>query len=327
VSERGASKEQALSELIRGLVEGDRRSLARTLSILEHGGSSADLAFRLIASSRRDGQASSSTLGVTGSPGSGKSTLVDALVAHARLHDVRVAVVAVDPSSPLTGGAILGDRVRLRQSNSSDDGFYMRSIAARGALGGLATVVPGAVRAISAAGWPTIIIETVGVGQSEVAVAAQADTTVVVVNPDAGDEVQANKAGLLEMADIFVVNKADRVGTDKTVHDLRAMLHLSPLREWAVPVLRTTATKDQGIDEVWDAAARHREHLRSSGEGRERRIKCLRAEIEERVAVRLRSKIHDYESSFEGRMLFAEVESGELDPVSAAERLLEGLGS
>ena len=322
-----ASKESYLSELIRALVEGDRRSLARTLSILELGGPLADLALRQIASSRRSGQAPSYTLGVTGSPGSGKSTLVDALVAHARLRDERVAVVAVDPSSPLTGGAILGDRVRMRQSNASDDDVYMRSIAARGALGGLATVVPGAVRTLSAAGWPKIIIETVGVGQSEVAVAAQADTTVVVVNPDSGDEVQANKAGLLEMADIFVVNKADREGSEITVRNLRAMLHMSPRREWTVPVLRTTATEDDGIDVVWDVVALHREHLQNSGEGRERTANRLRAEIEERVAARLRSKILDYESSTDGRVLFAQVESGELDPVSAAERMIGSLES
>ena len=321
----GSSSHPSLDALVRGLVEGDRRSLAQMLSILERGGEQADDALRRIAATRPRDAPASATLGVTGPPGSGKSTLVDALVAHRSAQGDRVAVVAVDPSSPLTGGAILGDRVRLRPANSSADNVYMRSIAARGSLGGLATVVPGALRAIEAAGWPTVIIETVGVGQSEVAVASQADTTVVVVNPDSGDEVQANKAGLLEMADVFVVNKADREGASRTIKELHAMLHFGAKREWTVPVLRTVATEDEGIGEAWSAIDEHRRYLEASGEGRRRNVERLRAEIDQRIAVQLRARVLELERSAEGRTVYDEVEQGLLDPVSAADRLLATL--
>lgn len=264
-------------------------------------------------------------LGLTGAPGSGKSTLVDALVSAARARGERVAVFAVDPSSPLSAGAILGDRVRLRSAHTSDDGVFMRSFASRGALGGLSAAVPGALRAISAAGWPLILLETVGVGQSEWAVAAQADSTIVVMNPDSGDEIQANKAGLLEMADIFVVNKADLVGVERAVRDLRMMLHLGAAKEWSIPVLTTIASQEQGIDEVWDAVGQHRRFLEESGEGRERRARSLRMEVTERVAAELRRRVALHRLSSEGQAIFRDVESGELDPVSAAKKLLDAL--
>jgi len=326
VTTAGPSSLPSLDTLLKGLIEGDRRSLAQTLSIIERGGDQADATLRRIAAMRSHDATPSATLGVTGPPGSGKSTLVDALVAHRGAHGDRIAVVAVDPSSPLTGGAILGDRVRLRPANSSADNVYMRSIAARGSLGGLATMVPGALRVIEAAGWPTVIIETVGVGQSEVAVAAQADTTVVVVNPDSGDEVQANKAGLLEMADVFVVNKSDREGASRTLKELHAMLHFGAKREWTVPVLRTTATEDEGIVEVWSAIDDHRRYLETSGEGRRRNVERLRAEIDQRIAAQLRARVLTLERSDEGRAVYDQVEQGLLDPVSAAVRLLATLG-
>jgi len=187
-------------------------------------------------------------------------------------------------------------------------------------------MVPGALRAIEAAGWPTVIIETVGVGQSEVAVAAQADTTLVVVNPDSGDEVQANKAGLLEMADVFVVNKADRDGASRTLKELHAMLHFGVKREWSVPVLRTVATEDEGIGEAWNAIDEHRRYLETSGEGRRRNFERLRAEVDQRIGVQLRARVLSLEKSREGQAVYDEVEQGLLDPVSAAQRLLATLG-
>jgi LAO/AO transport system kinase len=325
VSLDGSSDGRDDRELVSRLVAGDRRALAHCLSLLEQGGERADQVLGFVAQLQRPDGDHCFSIGLTGAPGSGKSTLVDALITSARKRQTRVAVLAVDPSSPVSGGAILGDRVRLRPGNSMDDGVYMRSIANRGTLGGLAAVVPGALRAVDAAGWPWVLIETVGVGQSEAAVAAQADTTVVVVNPDSGDEVQANKAGLLEMADVFVVNKADRTGTEKTVRDLRAMLHLSPAQEWVIPVLTTAAIEDRGVEEVWEAILKHRDYLEESGEGRARRARSLRTEVSERVAAELRKRVALHQLSPEGQGIFADVESGLLDPVTAAKRLTDGL--
>ncbi|HVB52134.1 MAG TPA: methylmalonyl Co-A mutase-associated GTPase MeaB [Acidimicrobiales bacterium] len=314
-----------LPNLARRLADGDRRALASSLSVLESGGERADEMLELVAQLKRRASEPSYVLGLTGAPGSGKSTLVDALVASARARGERVAVIAVDPSSPLSAGAILGDRVRLRSANSSDDGVFMRSFASRGALGGLAAVVPGALRAIDAAGWPVILVETVGVGQSELAVAAQADTTVVVVNPDSGDEIQANKAGLLEMADIFVVNKADLAGADRTVRDLQAMLHLGSAKEWSTPVLTTVATQEQGIEAVWNAISQHQHFLDESGEGRVRRARSLRNEVTERVAAELHRRVALHQLSREGQAIVRDVETGKQDPVSAAKRILDAL--
>ena len=212
--------------LLAAAIEGDRRSLARLLSVIEAGGAE----FRTIAPKVFAAGRGIHSIGLTGAPGAGKSSLTDALVAEVRGTGSRVAVVAVDPSSPLSGGAILGDRVRLREQHAADDDVYVRSLASRGQLGGLSLAVPEMVRALDATGWPVVLIETVGVGQSEVSIAENADTTVVVVNPGWGDEVQANKAGLLEIADVLVVNKADRPGVDSTVRDLERMLHLGKMR-------------------------------------------------------------------------------------------------
>lgn len=322
---RGPKVDPDLPNLARRLADGDRRALASSLSVLESGGERADEMLELVAQLRARASDPSYVLGLTGAPGSGKSTLVDALVASARARNERVAVIAVDPSSPLSAGAILGDRVRLRSANSSDDGVFMRSFASRGALGGLAAVVPGALRAIDAAGWPMILVETVGVGQSELAVAAQADTTVVVVNPDSGDEIQANKAGLLEMADIFVVNKADLAGADRTVRDLQAMLHLGAAKEWSTPVLTTVANQEQGIDAVWNAIGQHQHFLDESGEGRVRRARSLRNEVTERVAAELRRRVALHQLSREGQAIVRDVETGKQDPVSAAKRILDAL--
>src|SRR3954470_11645165 len=228
----------AQPDLVAAAAAGDRRALARLISAVERGGPEA----RALAPRIHAGLRGSYTVGLTGAPGAGKSTLTDGLVAQARAAGERIAVVAVDPSSPFPGGPILGDRVRLREAHAVDDDVYVRSLSNRGHLGGLARAVPEVARVLDAAGWPWIVIETVGVGQAEVDIAAQADTTIVVVNPGWGDEVQANKAGLLEIADVFVVNKADRPGADATVSDLAGMLELSAHSAWKPPIVRTIAT-------------------------------------------------------------------------------------
>src|SRR4051794_17557638 len=231
--------------LVARAFDGDRAAIAKLISLVETGGDAARRAIALVHP--HTGNAWS--IGITGAPGAGKSTLTDKLVGVVRVAGLGVGVLAIDPSSPFSGGAILGDRVRM-QEHATDEGVFIRSMATRGHLGGLAVATPQAVRVLDAVGKPWIVVETVGVGQVELEVAGQADTTVVVVNPGWGDAVQAAKAGLLEVADVFVVNKADRPGTDETVRDLDGMLEMAGEREWRVPIVRTVATTGDGIDEL-----------------------------------------------------------------------------
>ena len=246
--------------------EGDRAAKARLLSFVERGGEGAREVGRL--SAPRAGNAY--TIGLTGAPGAGKSTLTNALIAHLRAAGDEVAVLAVDPSSPFTGGAILGDRVRM-QDHATDPGVFIRSMATRGDLGGLSLATPEAIRLLDALGHRWIIVETVGVGQVEVEVAGKADTTVVVVNPGWGDSVQANKAGLMEVADVFVINKADRAGVEQTQRDLEQMLELSgegaalANAGWNVPIVPTVAARTEGIGVLWDAVIAHRDHSAATG--------------------------------------------------------------
>ena len=303
--------------LLQAALAGDRRSLARLLTIVEAGGP----AFAAVAPAIFAAGRGTHTVGLTGAPGAGKSSLTDALVTELRRRDTRVAVVAVDPSSPLSGGAILGDRVRLQERHALDDDVYMRSLASRGQLGGLSLAVPAVVRTLDAAGWPVVLVETVGVGQSEVGIAAAADTTIVVVNPGWGDEVQANKAGLLEVADVLVVNKADRPGVAATVRDLERMLHLGAARSWAPVVVTTVATDGSGVAELWDVVERHRRHLEESGELGRRRARRHRSETHERVLHALTAALGLAERSQEGRALLEGIAAGGVDPVSAAGQL------
>ena len=261
------------------------------------------------------------TIGITGPPGAGKSTLTDRVVGRIRRGGDEVGVLAVDPTSPFTGGAILGDRIRM-QDHSTDTGVFIRSMASRGQLGGLALATPHAVRVLDAAGKPWVIIETVGVGQVEVAVAAAADTTVVVVNPGWGDAVQANKAGLLEIADVFAVNKADRPGRDDTVRDLRQMLEWSSARTWTPPVVETVATSGTGTEDLWEAITAHRAHLERDGELTARRAARLRDEIRALVAERLSGRAETICTGPRFEELVGRVVTRDLDPHTAADALL-----
>ncbi len=296
---------------------GDRSALARLLTIVERGGAEARAVGRLTHPA--GGQAY--TVGITGAPGAGKSTLTNALISEVRARDVTVAVLAIDPSSPFSGGAILGDRVRMGD-HTTDEGVFIRSMATRGHLGGLSLATMEAMRALDATGWPWVLVETVGVGQVEVEVAGAADTTVVVVNPGWGDAVQANKAGLLEIADVFVINKADRPGAEDTRRDLDRMLDLTAPAAWRPPVLTTTATTGEGVAELWGAVGRHRAHLTATGELESRRAARVGDELVRIVAALL----HERAQSAGGPELddiAGAVARRTIDPWSAAEQLLQ----
>jgi LAO/AO transport system kinase len=295
---------------------GDRSALARLLTIVERGGVEARAVGRLT----HPAGGHAYTVGITGAPGAGKSTLTNALIRVARAEPVSVAVLAIDPSSPFSGGAILGDRVRMAD-HATDEGVFIRSMATRGHLGGLSLATMEAVRTLDATGWPWVLIETVGVGQVEVEVAGAADTTVVVVNPGWGDAVQANKAGLLEIADLFVINKADRPGTDETRRDLERMLDLTAPSGWRPPVLATTATTGEGVEELWQAVARHRAHLTDAGELEPRRAARIGDELLRIVAALLHERAQAAGGP-EVDELVGQVASRSVDPWTAAEELL-----
>ncbi len=275
-----------VSELIRGVLAGERRAVARAISLVEDG--APELPSLSAGIYARTGTAA--TIGLTGAPGVGKSTLAGELVRTARVRGDRIAVLAVDPSSPYTGGALLGDRVRM-QEHATDPGVFIRSMATRGHLGGMALAAPEAVRILDAAGHDHVIVETVGVGQAEVEVAAATDTAVVVLAPGAGDAVQMAKAGILEVADVFVVNKGDRDGAGETARDLRQMLGMGAPRDWSPPVLTTTASSREGITELWAEIESHRAYMLSTGGVEARRRARLRGEVESLAAARFRTRV------------------------------------
>jgi LAO/AO transport system kinase len=266
------------------------------------------------------------SVGITGPPGSGKSTLVDKLTGRAREAGQTVGIIAVDPTSHLTGGALLGDRVRM-MGHSHDAGVFVRSMAARRTLGGLAAATRDVGRLLAAAGFDLTIIETVGVGQSELDIVKTADSVVVVAVPGLGDSVQTLKAGLLEVADLFVVNKADRPGADRTVAELRAMQGLVPGAEgWLAPIVQTVATENQGIEDLWQALARHREFLESSGERARRRERRLEAEVFDLVQRKLQERLQErLQSDGELANLLEAAKRGALDPHAAAARIVAQL--
>jgi LAO/AO transport system kinase len=290
------------------------------LSLVEQGGPPAREVGRL--SHPLGGQAY--TVGMTGAPGSGKSTLTSQLIALLRVSDISVAVLAVDPSSPFSGGAILGDRVRM-QDHATDPGVFIRSMATRGHLGGLALAAPQAIRVLDAVGKPWVLVETVGVGQVEVEIAGEADTTVVVVNPGWGDAVQANKAGLLEIGDVFVINKADRNGVAETQRDLEQMLDLSELGEWRPPIVATVASRNEGTTELWDAVLGHRAHLEASGELEKRREQRVARELDQIVVRSLQERARELLTGTTYEELYADVLARRTDPWAAAAQLLDAL--
>jgi LAO/AO transport system kinase len=303
----------------RRALEGDRGALARLISWIERGREVVSL---LDLRSADDPDAN--VIGITGAPGAGKSTLTDRLVGLLRQRqDEEVAVLAIDPTSPFSGGAILGDRVRMN-GHSGDPGVYIRSFATRGHLGGLAISVPETVTLLEHTGFRHVIIETVGVGQVEVEIATQADSTVVVVNPGWGDSIQANKAGLMEIADIFVINKADRDGSRQTRRDLENMLELGAHRTWTPPIVETVASEGTGVDRLVTALNQHREYMVSSGERQVRRRTRAIAEFERDLLRRLRQRIADDPVA---RELLERVREGSLEPRAAARRVIDGMAS
>jgi LAO/AO transport system kinase len=311
------------AELVEQAREGSRTALARLLTFVESGGpaqlATAALAYRSNAPY---------VVGITGPPGAGKSTLTDQMINvvlergsfnGADAFD-QVSVLCVDPSSPFTGGAILGDRIRM-QGHATNEHVFIRSMATRGHLGGLSLAVPDAVRVLGAANFRLALVETVGVGQMEVEIASAADTTIVVVNPGWGDAMQANKAGLLEVADIFVINKSDRPGVRETRRDLDQMLELGAAHDWRPPILETVATDGAGVGELWDAVVDHRSYI-DSGEKDVRRRARMRVELDKVLSVMVRSRIGAlaHGDAYEGQI--DALLAGATDPYRAAAQLL-----
>ena len=308
--------------LVAGARDGDPRAVARLISLVESG----DEVLPEIAAALAPHTGRARVLGLTGSPGVGKSTTTNELVRAYRAAGLRVGVLAVDPSSPFTGGAILGDRVRM-QDHATDAGVYIRSMSSRGHLGGLAAATPQAVRVLEGAGCAVVLVETVGVGQAEVAVASLADTTVVLLAPGMGDAIQAAKAGILEIADVFVVNKADRDGADATYRDIQGMIGLAERGpgEWRPQVVRAVAARGEGIDEVAAAIDKHQKWLADHGELQRRREARAAAEIEAIALGSLREQMTSLRNGTGLAALAAKVATGALDPYAAAADLLASL--
>jgi LAO/AO transport system kinase len=305
-------------DLVEAVLAGDRRAVARAISMVEDGAEGlAGLSSGLFGHTGR-----ASTIGLTGSPGVGKSTLAGEIVRLARRRQLSVAVLAIDPTSPFTGGALLGDRLRM-QEHATDPGVFIRSMATRGHLGGMALAAPEAVRILDASGKDMVMVETVGVGQAEVDVAAATDTTLVVVSPGWGDAVQVAKAGILEIADVFVVNKSDREGAGAAARDLEQMIRMGSAAEWTPPVVRTSAQRSEGIDELWEAMARHRAHLEESGQLEQKRRGRLLREVEGLAGERLRGGVRD--ALVRDPELADEVAARTTDPYRAADILIERL--
>lgn len=310
-----------MEDLAKRILLGDVRAIARLISLLENSRPEALPHYAAIFGRTGHGY----VLGVTGAPGAGKSTLVDGLVGQARAQGHTVAVLAVDPSSPFTGGAILGDRIRM-QGHAADSGVYIRSMGTRGQLGGLALATRQAVHVLDAAGYDLIIVETVGVGQSELDIAAAADSTLVVTTPGMGDTIQTMKAGILEIADIFALNKADQEGAPQALQALRGMLRMGQARDWMPPVVETQAHQGVGLEALWHAIAAHRAHLERTGTLQSRRADRLRDELRDAVERGLRTDVLrrlTQGSAFE--TLAATVIARQCDPQQAARSLLTDL--
>ena len=312
-----------LERLVADARQGDPRSVGRLITLVEDGSP----LLRDLMSALAGQQLRSHVVGLTGSPGVGKSTTTSALVRAYRAVDRRVGVLAVDPSSPFSGGALLGDRIRM-QEHATDPDVYIRSMASRGHLGGLASATPQAVRVLEAAGCDPVLVETVGVGQSEVEVASEADTTIVLLAPGMGDGIQAAKAGILEVGDVFVVNKADRDGADATARELRHMISLGPSGQpgaWRPPVIKVVATRAEGVEALMSALAEHRDWLAQSGVGVQRRRQRARTEIQGIALATLQQRFAGVGSGDLLEALAADVAEGRTDAFTAADRIVTSL--
>jgi GTPase len=317
---RRAHRGADVPELVERASGGDPRAVARLISLVEDASPALREVMALLAP--RTGRAQ--IVGLTGSPGVGKSTSASALVSAYRRRGARVGVLAVDPSSPFSGGALLGDRVRM-QEHATDRGVFIRSMASRGHLGGLSWSTPQALRVLDAAGCDVVLIETVGVGQAEVEIASLADSTIVLLAPGMGDSIQAAKAGILEIADIFVVNKADRDGADTTVRDLRYMASLGDKRDpdrWRPPIVRTVASRSEGIDDVVEALDKHAAWMGATGELPRRRRARAASEVEAIAVTALRERLGDLRGGEILQTLADQVVAGTLDPYAAADELV-----
>ena len=315
-----------IDDLIERMLKGDKKTTARLITLVENDEEKAREIVKKIY--KYTGKAY--TVGITGPPGSGKSTLLDKLIKQARSEGLIVGVIAIDPTSPFTGGALLGDRIRM-QRHSIDPGVFIRSMATRGSLGGLAKATNDAIKVLDAYGCDVIFVETVGVGQIEVDIVKTADTIVLVTIPGLGDDIQAIKAGLMEIADIFVVNKAEREETDKTVFELELMLDLEKEkweeRGWRPPIVKTVATLNKGIGELWEKINEHREWLTKTGRVKEKRKFRAEEEVKAIISDFVVSKVSKELEKEEIKELVEKIAEREIDPYSAAEVILEkGLG-
>lgn len=303
-----------IAQLLEAARSGDSRAIGRTLTNIENRTPAGRAALSDLFRTGGEGWST----GVTGTPGAGKSTLTSALLPYVLDDAESVAVVAVDPSSPFSGGAILGDRIRM-SDHAGDERVFIRSVANRGSLGGISDTTPAIVAALEGLGFGEVIIETVGIGQSEVEIATTADTTIVVVSAGWGDAIQVSKAGFLEVADIFVVNKVDRDGSNEAVRDLLAMLELDASPQWVPPVIETVATKGRGVDELWSAVCDHRAFLRASGQDVVRRRERAAVQLAAAVRQTISASLH-VDVGPPG--IIESIADRTVDPWTAAERIL-----
>jgi len=313
-----ATKSKA-ADLVEPLLAGDKRALARALSHVEND----DPERWALVREAYPGTGRAAIVGFTGPPGVGKSTIIGALIAHARKAGRQVAVLSIDPSSPFTKGALLGDRIRLTE-HFLDSGVFIRSMASRGSLGGLSEATLQAALLMDASGKDDVFLETVGVGQAEVDIIDHADTVVLALMPGSGDSIQALKAGVMEIPDVIVVNKSDHPLTDTMIREVRGVLSLGPQEGWRVPIIKTEASRGEGIEELWQAMKDHRAHIESEGTLAERRRRNLMNEVLALAAGRLRRKLEaEVNEDPEVQRLLDEVVARRLDPASAATKLLE----
>ncbi|OPL12353.1 MAG: GTPase [Firmicutes bacterium ML8_F2] len=308
-----------MDQLVKELLQGNRRAAARLISNIENDVPEK----RALLQEVFPHTGNAYVIGITGAPGSGKSSLVDCLLKKIRRDGFTVGIIAVDPTSPFSGGAILGDRIRM-QDHALDEGIFIRSMGARGSLGGLSRSTREAIQVLDAFGKDIILVETVGVGQSEVDIVKTADTTIVVLTPAGGDSVQTLKAGIMEIADIFVVNKADLSGAERTTTEINIMLDMKSETQWRPPVVRTISVRNEGMDELWQALRNHRHFMEESEKLLEVRKERVRRELTEQVEYLVKNKIWEQvREGIEIETLVNRIVQRRLDPYSAAAELLE----